>query len=254
MTPRPTSSSMWAAQVRVRQGSLLLDVDLDIHHATTVVIGPNGSGKTTLVKALAGLLPADDARIVVDGDVWCDTSSGVDRPPSHRQVGYVPQGLALFSHLDVVDNVAFGLSTRQRRLAADERRQQAQQMLASLDIADLGALRPSALSGGQAQKVALARALLASPRLLLLDEPLAALDAIARRRTRAVVNDVLQHRHLPCVWVSHDVQDALALDAHVVALHDGRVVQQGSVQELKDAPADDFVAAFVDVDRVATAP
>ncbi len=234
MSPPPLE-----VRIAARRGSFRLDVALSVR-GPLVVAGPNGAGKTTLLRAIAGLVPADEARIVLGKTTLADTAAGVDLPPEARGVGYVPQGFALFPHLSVEDNVAFGLAgPRPRRRAA------ARSILADLDAADLAGRRVATLSGGEAQKVALARALAARPRLLLLDEPLAALDAAARRSVRARLAAWIGRWDLSTFVVTHDLRDAMAFGGVCAVLEGGRLVQHGTLSDLARAPATDFVAEFV---------
>ncbi|MEM1349104.1 MAG: ABC transporter ATP-binding protein [Myxococcota bacterium] len=235
----------WAATVCARVGAFSLDVSLHGSSGVVAVIGPNGSGKTTLLRALAGALDVDSAEVVVEGVVLEHTQRGVRVPIQARRVGYVPQGYGLFAHLDVADNVAFGLSAGAHRVARVERRRRAMSMLEELGCAELGDRRVGELSGGERQRVALARALVIQPRVLLLDEPLAALDVSVRRAVRAFLAERLERIHAPCVLVTHDVRDVEALAQRVVVLEAGRVAQVGTLEELRSAPANGFVEEFV---------
>ncbi|HEX4904632.1 MAG TPA: ABC transporter ATP-binding protein [Acidimicrobiales bacterium] len=225
--------------LRVELGGLRLDAQL--HAAageTVVVVGPNGAGKTTLLRALAGLLPAD-GRIVLDGD---DITAV---PAEARSVGYVFQDHALFPHLSARDNVAFGLRCRGR--SRRDARVVADRWLARVGLAEHAAARPGELSGGQAQRVALARALAVEPRLLLLDEPLSALDATTRAVTRRdLVRHLADHDGVRVV-VTHDPLDALAMADHLVVLEAGRVVQAGSAEEIRVRPRSRYVADLIGV-------
>ena len=210
-------------RVCVTRGSFTLDVELAADDGEVVaVLGPNGAGKTTLLRALAGLDP-------YDGDRLAD-------------VGFVFQDYRLFPHLSARDNVAFPLRSRGSRRA--EARTAADAWLTRLGISEQAHLRPSSLSGGQAQRVALARALCSSPRLLLLDEPLAALDAAIRADVRQVLHHELRQFAGPAVLVTHEPLDALSLADRVVVLESGRVVQQATPHELVRRPATAFVAAL----------
>ncbi|WP_299953385.1 ABC transporter ATP-binding protein [uncultured Modestobacter sp.] len=232
-----------AAHVVVRRGALTLDVELAVADGEVLaVLGPNGAGKSTLLRVLAGLLAPDGGRVVVDGDrVWDDAGRHV--PAHQRSLGMVFQDHLLFPHLSVADNVAFGLRTRGARRA--DARATAEGWLDRVGLAGLGDRRPGQLSGGQAQRAALARALVGDPRLLLLDEPLSALDA----RTRLTVRAEL-HRHLgdyagSAVLVTHDPVDAMALADRVLVVEDGRVVQAGTPAEVARRPRTDYVARLV---------
>lgn len=235
----------WSARVGLRLGGFTLDVALDGDAGVTALMGPNGSGKTTLLRVIAGAHPPDHATIVVGGEVLARTEAGVDRPMERRGVGYVPQGYGLFPHLGVLENVAFGLSTGARRRPRAERLERARAMLEELDAAALVGRPLRALSGGERQRVALARALVIEPSLLLLDEPLAALDVRRRRHVRAFLAAQLARWGRPAILVTHDVRDVAALDARVVILDEGRVVQRGSLEELRRAPVSELVAELV---------
>ncbi|MEZ4322368.1 MAG: ATP-binding cassette domain-containing protein [Myxococcota bacterium] len=227
--------SAWFASISLTLGSLELDVTMDGSARPVAVMGPNGSGKTTLLRVLAGGCAPRAGHVVVGEQVWCDTARGVSVPPESRSVGYVPQGGGLFPHLSAVDNVAF--ATRDRTAA--------QALLERLDCGHLALRRPSALSGGEQQRVALARALVRDPELLLLDEPLSSLDAVARRRIRGWLAEHLAQRGKPCVVVTHDVRDVEALGADVVVLERGRVVQRGTLASVRRSPASERVAELV---------
>ena len=201
---------MLAARVGVSLGSLELDVDLTVHDGEVVaVLGPNGAGKTTLLRALAGLVALDRGRIEVDGVVLDEPDTGTFVSVEHRPVGVVFQDYLLFAHLSALENVAFGL--RARGTPKTEARRAAMTLLDRFGLADHAHHRPRALSGGQAQRVALARALATGPRLLLLDEPLAALDATTRRDVRRDLRRQLASFGGARILVTHDPVDAYAL-------------------------------------------
>ncbi|MEM1415397.1 MAG: ATP-binding cassette domain-containing protein, partial [Myxococcota bacterium] len=227
--------SAWELELRLRLGTLTLEVALEGDEGVLALVGPNGAGKSTLLRTLAGAHRPEAGRIALrdaEGEsVLFDAAKGLDLPPEARRVGYVPQGYGLFPHLSALDNVAFG---------AD--RETARAMLASLGAEALAGRRPGALSGGERQRVALARALVAGPRLLLLDEPLAALDLPARRRLRRVLAGYLRERSLPALVVTHDLRDLRALGARVAVLEGGRIVQTGTPDALAQDPASEFVA------------
>ena len=230
------------ADFLVRRGAFALDIQLHAAAGEVVaLLGPNGAGKSTAVRALAGLLAIADGRIAIAGVTVAD--EGVHCPPYERPIGVVFQDYLLFPHLSVLDNVAFGPRTQgQSRHAA---RRIAAGWLERMAIAELASARPRSISGGQAQRVALARALATDPQLLLLDEPLAALDA----RTRLVVRSELR-RHLAdysgaAVLVTHDPVDAAALADRLVVIESGRVVQSGSPAEVARRPRTDYVARLV---------
>ena len=232
------------ASIAIRRGSLDLAVDLQVADGQVLaVLGPNGAGKSTLLRVLAGLLPPDGGRVVVDGSVWDDAPAGTHLPPHRRPLGVVFQDSLLFPHLSVSDNVAFGLRTRGAHKA--QARTAAAAWLARVGLEGLGNRRPAALSGGQAQRAALARALVGDPALLLLDEPLSALDARTRLTVRAELRRHLAEFGGSTVLVTHDPVDAMALADRVLVVEDGRVVQAGTPAEVNRRPRTDYVARLV---------
>jgi ABC-type sulfate/molybdate transport systems ATPase subunit len=234
--------------VQARVGSFELDVTLAGEDRPVALAGPNGSGKTTLLRLIAGAHRPQRGRIVLGGRTLYDSERGVELPPEQRGVGYVPQGYGLFPHLRVLDNVAFALASSRPKQTRAARDDAALQQLDELGCQHLAGRFPGELSGCEQQRVALARALAADPALLLLDEPLAAMDASARRSLRGLLAAHLRARGRPALVATHDVRDVLALDATVCVLHAGRIVQRGSAAELRRAPATDFVAELVGAD------
>ncbi|MCA9692931.1 MAG: ABC transporter ATP-binding protein, partial [Myxococcales bacterium] len=232
----------WRVAVEAQVGGLSLAVELAGDERPTAIVGPNGAGKTTLLRIIAGAVRPARGHITIGGRPVLDSARGLDLPPEARCVGYVPQGYGLFPHLRVIDNVAFGLSFGSRKLTRAARRRSAAALLEALECGHLAERSPRELSGGEAQRVALARALVVEPQLLLMDEPLAALDAPARRALRRFLAAHLRRRERPSIVVTHDPRDVLALDAIVCVLEAGRVVQQGAAAELQRAPASEFVA------------
>jgi len=230
----------WSVDLKLKLGRFTLEVDLSLDEGPITIIGPNGSGKSTLLRAIAGAYALEFAKIEVAGRSLVHTEQGIELPPEERRIGYVPQGFGLFPHLSVLDNIAFAAPTS---LSTSERRERARAQLQEMDASALEHRLPATLSGGERQRIALARALFSDPDILLLDEPLAALDAGARRRVRAqLVEQIRPDR--PAILVTHDVRDARALGAPIYALEAGRVVQQGRVEELSSAPKTDFIAEF----------
>ena len=212
------------------------------------LLGPNGSGKTTLLRCLAGLAPIDRGRIAIDDVVVDDPAADVFVEPENRSIGFVYQNYLLFDHMTVLENVAYGL--RARKMAKLEARVIARQWIDRVGLSGYATQRPNSLSGGQAQRVALARALATNPRLLLLDEPLAALDA----GTRATMRRDL-FRHLETfdgmrLLVTHDPIDAYALADRVAILDGGRIVQTGTLAEVSAHPRSRYVADLVGVNLV----
>jgi molybdate transport system ATP-binding protein len=233
------------ADVRLRLGSLDLQVQLSVADQVVAVLGPNGAGKTTLLRALAGLLPLDAGRVSLDAVVLEDAERGIRLPPERRPIGVVFQDYLLFPHLSVAENVAFGL--RARGAGRDAARRVAAGWLERLGLAAYAQGRPSALSGGQRQRAALARALATEPRLLLLDEPMAALDASTRAEVR---RDLKQHLAAFAgirLLVTHDPLEAIALADVLMVLEGGRIVQVGSAADVTQHPRSRYVADLAGV-------
>jgi molybdate transport system ATP-binding protein len=238
------------ARVAVRLGSLGLEVDVHADADEIVVlVGPNGAGKSTLLRALAGLLPIDAGEIRVDGTVLDDPEAGVFVPPEKRPVSLMFQDGLLFRHLSALDNVAFGL--RARGFAKARANARAHELLERLGLASYARARPDALSGGQAQRVALARALAVEPRALLLDEPLAALDARTRVDVRRTLREQLAMFDGARVLVTHDPLEALTLADRIVVVEAGRVVQEGTPDDIRRHPRSPYVAALLGVNLLA---
>ena len=237
---------MLHAAISRRRAAFGLEVTLDAAPGVPlVVVGESGAGKTTLLRILAGLDGPDAGRITVGDQPWFDAERGINLPPWERRVGYLAQDYALFPHLTALENVAFPLRARGASRAAAARR--ASDQLARFGIAELAGRRPGALSGGQQQRVALARALAADPAVLLLDEPLSALDVRTRLAVRAELRGLLAG--LPCVtlYVTHDPADALALGPRIAVVEAGRITQYGTRDDLLRHPRSAYVAAFVGV-------
>jgi molybdate transport system ATP-binding protein len=233
-----------AAAVVADAGTLALDAELSATPGRPVaLIGANAAGKTTLLRCLAGLHRPRGGRISVDDDVWFDATRRVDLPPHRRDVGLVPQHGVLFPHLDVEANVAYGL--RAARVPRAEQRRRTGEALERFGLRFLARRKPQALSGGERQRVALARATVLDPALLLLDEPLSALDAASRAEVRASLRTLLRERQACTVLVTHDARDALELAADAVVLEQGRVVQEGTPAELAQRPRSAPVAALM---------
>jgi molybdate transport system ATP-binding protein len=212
----------------------------------TVLFGPSGSGKTTILRALAGLDRPDAGTVRFGGEVWSDAATGAFVPPQARGVGYLFQEYALFPHLTVAGNLAYGLSGPARGARAAR----VAELAARFGLGELLPRRPAQLSGGQRQRVALARALAREPRLLLLDEPLSALDAPTREALRGELRGLLEHAGVPAVVVTHDRLEALALGDRLVVVADGRIRQVGPVHEVFSAPVDAEVARVVGTENV----
>lgn len=211
-----------------------------------ILFGPSGSGKTTVLRCLAGLEQPDRGRIQFRDLVWCDVEGGVRQTPQRRSIGYLPQDYALFPHLSVRRNIEYGL----RDLSSSARAQRVEELVALFHLEGLAHRRPGELSGGQQQRVGLARAVARHPSLLLLDEPLSALDAPVRATIQGELRVLLKQLGIPAVVVTHDWAEALALGDQLVVMSHGRMVQQGSPQSVFSRPVDQEVARVVGVDTV----
>ncbi len=232
------------AHVVVRRGPLTVDVVLEVADGEVLaVLGPNGAGKSTVLRVLAGLLPPDAGRVAVDGRTWDDVGDRVHLPVHRRPLGMVFQDHLLFPHLSVLENVAFGPRTRGAPKATA--RAAAAAWIERVGLEGLGDRRPGQLSGGQAQRAALARALVGDPALLLLDEPLSALDARTRLAVRAELRRHLADYGGSTVLVTHDPVDAMALADRVLVVEDGVVVQAGTPSDVARHPRTDYVARLV---------
>ncbi|KDN73734.1 ABC transporter ATP-binding protein [Streptomyces olindensis] len=226
------------ARLVVDRGAFRLDVTLAAAPGDVVaLLGPNGAGKTTALRALSGLIPLTSGHLLLDGTRLDGTA------PESRPVGVVFQDYLLFPHLTALDNVAFG--PRCRGAGKAEARAQATEWLDRMGLADHAGAKPRRLSGGQAQRVALARALATRPRLLLLDEPLAALDARTRLEVRAQLRRHLAEFEAVAVLVTHDPLDAMVLADRLVVVEDGRVVQEGTPSDIARHPRTDYIARLV---------
>jgi molybdate transport system ATP-binding protein len=211
--------------------SFRLELALDVDRVVALA-GPSGAGKTTVLRAIAGLVQPDSGRVALGATPWFDSEQRIQLPPERRSVGFVFQDYALFPHLTVAENIAFG-----GRRGTDE-------LLERFGLEALAGVKPGELSAGERQRVALARALARDPGVLLLDEPLAALDAHTRSRVRGELRTILAGLDLPTLVVTHSFEDAAALTDHIGVLVEGQLIQTGSAAELVAAPTTPFVADF----------
>ena len=213
---------------------------------STVLFGPSGSGKTTILRCLAGLERPDRGMIRMGEEVWFDADNGTDLRPQKRGIGFLFQDYALFPHLSVARNIGYGLRWMSWRV----RRQRVAMLMEMLGLGGLEGRLPHQLSAGQQQRVALARAVAPKPRLLLLDEPLSALDAPTRQRLRHELRSALAELKTPAVVVTHDPLEAVALADQAVVISEGQVRQKGPIHEVFSRPADPNVARIVGVETI----
>ncbi len=237
------------ARIHVSRPGFELEVPLSVASSETLAImGPSGAGKSTLLDALAGFVPLSDGRILLGGDEV--STPRFQLAPARRGTVLLGQDPHLFPHLSARENVAFG--PRAAGTPARAARRRAEDWLARVGLADAGDRRPADLSGGQQQRVAIARALAASPRLVLLDEPLTSLDPVTADGIRALLAEHLEGR--TCVLVTHDAVDAVAFADRVAVVEEGRLTQEGAVRDVLGAPATAFVASLAGLNRVVGAP
>jgi molybdate transport system ATP-binding protein len=223
-----------AIDVRLSAGAFTLDVAANVRGRAMAIVGPSGAGKTTLLEIIAGLRRPDGGRVAVGSHVVFDAAAGIDEPPRRRRIGYVPQDLALFPHLDVRRNVLFGANRRTAGAGVEARAAALtlERVARVLDIEPLLNRGIETLSGGERQRVALARALLSAPDLLLLDEPLAALHVALRERILRDLQRVRDELEMPLVYVSHDADEVRAIADHVLVLEAGRVTHAGQPDQV----------------------
>ena len=232
---REVNSSRLVASIQKKRregASFVLDVALDAPPGITILFGPSGAGKSTLLDCLSGLLRPDAGKIAVCESVLFDSALGIDVPPQRRRIAYVFQSLALFPHLTVEQNIAYGL----RDILDQDRRRRMEEILQAFGVENLRKRKPAQISGGERQRTALARSLVTEPRLLLLDEPLTGLDA---ERKAGLVEDLRAWnaaKRIPILYVTHSREEVDALGERVIAIDHGRVVSHGAPMEVLDAP------------------
>ena len=232
---------MLRVEARTALGGFALDVALEVGAGDCLALaGPSGAGKSTVLRIVGGLLRPDRGVVALDERVWLDTAAGVDVAPERRGCGFVFQDYALFGHLRAWQNVAYGMRDAPRR----ERRARALELLDRFGLADRADARPETLSGGERQRVAVARALAREPSVLLMDEPLSALDARTRGAAGRELAGVLRAAGVPSIVVTHDFHEAALLGTRVAVIDEGRIVQEGQAGDLAAAPASAFVADF----------
>jgi molybdate transport system ATP-binding protein len=223
-----------------------LDVDLEIPAGITILFGPSGAGKTTILDCIAGLMAPDSGSVKLNNRVLFDSERGINVSLENRKIGYVFQDLALFPHLGVEKNVQYGLAS----LAASERRRRSSAVLESFHVIHIRDRKPSQISGGERQRVALARALVTDPAVLLLDEPLAALDAAIKSK---IVDDLRawnESHQIPILYVTHSREEVFALGERVIVLQKGRIIAQGTPHEVMTAPRQETIAVLAGFENI----
>jgi molybdate transport system ATP-binding protein len=239
-------------EVRIRKrfpnpaGSFLLNVHLRALAGFTILFGASGAGKTTLLDCIAGLTDPDEGRIAVGGDAVFDTEGKQNIPSWKRRIGYVLQDLALFPHLTAQENVEYGLS----QLSAAQRGARSREMLSAFRIEHLRERRPAQISGGERQRVALARTLVTEPRVLLLDEPLVALDRPTRSQIISDLRKWNQNYRIPILLVTHSIEEVFALGEEVIVLDGGKIVAQGQPKDVILAPRLETVARLAGFENI----
>jgi molybdate transport system ATP-binding protein len=247
--PKATSFSDTGVSVQVRK-RLRADFELDISCSflpgITILFGPSGAGKTTLLDCIAGVAMPDAGRIFMAETILFDSGLGINVSPQRRRVGYVFQDLALFPHLSVAGNVEYGVSS----LDTEARRRRSAEILDSFRIAHLRSRRPGQISGGEKQRVALARALVIDPAMLLLDEPLAGLDAATKSKLVDDLHAWNQEHRIPIVYVTHSREEVFALGERVIVLENGLAIAQGTPHQVMTAPRSETVAQLAGFENI----
>lgn len=247
-TPATPVSGGRNVEVRVRAllPAFTLDVSFALHPGITILFGASGAGKTTLLDCIAGLGAPDSGRVRISDRIVFDSEHGINIPARDRRIGYVFQDLALFPHLNVESNIAYGI----RAIHAQERRQRVTHALESLEIASLRKRRPAQLSGGERQRVALARALVTEPSLLLLDEPLAALDLPVRMKIADDLRRWVQSLPIPVLYVTHNRDEVFMLGERLLVLERGALIAQGTPHEVLSAPRGETIAQLAGFENI----
>jgi molybdate transport system ATP-binding protein len=255
LTPIPSTSKAAALAVKLRKSlspqtapgtGFALDVEFSANPGITILFGASGAGKTTLLNCIAGLETPAAGKLVIADETLFDSELGVDVPVSRRRIGYVFQDLALFPHLTVDANIRYGVS----RLPLDEQRASALHLGKSFRIDHLLARHPAEISGGERQRVALARALITAPRLLLLDEPLAALDAPTKSRILEDLCGWNQLHPIPILYVTHNREEVFTLGEHMIVLENGKIEAQGAPQDVMSAPHQESIAQLLGFENI----
>jgi molybdate transport system ATP-binding protein len=248
MPPDLALQKILAVQLHKRfpNGDFAIDLAFAIGPGITILFGPSGAGKTTLLDCIAGLTTPDAGKITVDGSVFFDREHAINLPAHRRKLGYVFQDLALFPHLTAEQNVQYGLS----RLTADERRQKSDAILDSFRIAHQRHRKPKEISGGEKQRVAMARSLVTNPCVLLLDEPLTALDATTKSKIIDDLRDWNAAHSIPILYVTHNREEVFALGDRVLVLENGRIIADGTPHAVMAAPRHESLAQLIGFENI----
>jgi molybdate transport system ATP-binding protein len=247
--PKSAAADRREVSVKVRKRlrkDFELDLDITFSSGITILFGPSGAGKTTLLDCIAGLIRPDAGRIAIAESTLFDGTRRINIPPQRRKVGYVFQDLALFPHLSVEGNVEYGLSSLDKR----EGKRRSTAILQSFRIEHLRSRRPGQISGGERQRVALARALVVDPAILLLDEPLAALDAVTKAKIVEDLRAWNQEHRIPVVYVTHSRDEVFALGERVIVLENGRPIAEGTPHQVMSAPQNETVAQLAGFENI----
>lgn len=247
-TPATPVSAGGNVEIRIRTplSAFTLDASFELHPGITILFGASGAGKTTLLDSIAGLRSPDSGRVRIGDRMVFDFEHGINAPARDRRIGYVFQDLALFPHLNVESNIAYGI----RAVHAEERRQRVTRALESLEIASLRKRRPAQLSGGERQRVALARALVTEPSLLLLDEPLAALDLPVRMKIADDLRRWVQSLPIPVLYVTHNRDEVFMLGERLLVLERGTLIAQGTPHQVLSAPRGETIAQLAGFENI----
>ena len=230
----------WQAKGTLPIGKNLLEYILQGHSPITCIVGPNGGGKSSILRSICGLNSLKSGFFSISNRVCFDSARRLERPPEERHLGYVPQSIALFPHLDVYHNIAFGL--RYRNISTQQKEQRIEEALDLFFLRPLSHSRVQQLSGGEAQRVALARAWICKPQLFVLDEPFSALDAGMHRQLRALLK--LESARIPVLMVTHDIRDLIALKPYIYIVEKFSVVQEGLLHSFLESPKSIFIREF----------
>ncbi len=238
--------SFMQARIATTLESFTLDVDLNLERELVVIFGPSGAGKSMLLRTVAGLLSPESGRIVIGDHVIFDSEQGVDIPPQARQIGYMPQQYALFPHMSVAENIAYGLF----KWDQSDREERMQELIDLMRLSPIVHRRPGEISGGEQQRTALARALAPNPNILLMDEPFAALDEVLREHLRQELLQIQRRYGIPILLVTHNLIEAYTLADRVIIFQAGRIAQEGTRDEIFRQPKTPQIAALMAMKNV----